>query len=80
MHTPEVDRICPMCGMNILVYIAHECDPFICVACQGSGRQRSVSSKLKEIRDCIRCAGTGRWAPEPHDDECEVCNPKGGEA
>ena len=61
-HSAISDHICPRCKMMIRAYIVHECDPSICLRCDGTGMEwvGRVEGAFVGQRACQKCGGTGR--------------------
>ena len=61
-HANMQDSICPRCKMMVRTYIVHECDPSICLRCDGNGMEWVGRSEGVFVgqRQCLKCGGTGR--------------------
>jgi DnaJ-class molecular chaperone len=65
-HNALRDYICPRCRMEVKSYIPHECDPSICVSCNGLGSiwVGRVQGVFIGQQPCKPCQGKGKtiWA------------------
>lgn len=63
-HGRVLDKFCPRCKLVIQEHIIHECDPSICIHCNGRGERwlgrDKETRKFLGWAKCEPCDGTGK--------------------